>query len=222
MRSNHPPRLLSAAAPGKRRQRGVVLFIALIALVALSLTGIALMRSVDTTTLAAGNLAFRKSATLSTDTGIETAITFLNGLTTGALNVDNPGNNYFSTYSSRPTGGNPVPSVPGTVPVDSEGRPSAWGAGTAIFAADTLVPTGPTTTDAAGNTISYVVQRMCNDNLNSTTADRTDKCITDPPPTCHSSSGCGALPYPEIYYRITVRVQGPRNTASYVQAMVSK
>jgi type IV pilus assembly protein PilX len=45
------------ARPMLRRERGAILFIALIVLVAMSLAGIALMRSVDTNVLIAGNLA---------------------------------------------------------------------------------------------------------------------------------------------------------------------
>ena len=44
--------------PSRRKQSGVVLFISLIILVAMSLAGIALIRSVDTSNLIAGNLAF--------------------------------------------------------------------------------------------------------------------------------------------------------------------
>jgi Tfp pilus assembly protein PilX len=43
----------------KHAQQGVVLLMALIMLVALTLAGIALVRSVDTTNLIAGNLAFK-------------------------------------------------------------------------------------------------------------------------------------------------------------------
>ena len=57
-----------------RRQRGVVLFISLIVLVAMTLAGVALVRSVDTTNLIAGNLAFKQGATLSGDAAIETEI----------------------------------------------------------------------------------------------------------------------------------------------------
>ena len=44
------------------RQRGVVLFIALIVMVAMSLAAIALFRSVDTANLVAGNQAFKQGA----------------------------------------------------------------------------------------------------------------------------------------------------------------
>ena len=44
------------------RQHGVVLFVALIAMVVMSLAGVALIRSVDTTGSVAGNLAFREAS----------------------------------------------------------------------------------------------------------------------------------------------------------------
>ena len=46
---------------GAGTQRGLVLFFALIALVAMSLAALALVRSVDTSTLISGNLAFRQA-----------------------------------------------------------------------------------------------------------------------------------------------------------------
>jgi len=55
------------------REKGLALLVAMIALVAMSLAGIALVRSIDTNTMIAGNLAFRQGATLSADAGTETA-----------------------------------------------------------------------------------------------------------------------------------------------------
>ena len=55
----------------------MVLFFALIALVVMSLAAVALIRSVDTSTMIAGNLAFKQSATTSGDSGVEGAITAL-------------------------------------------------------------------------------------------------------------------------------------------------
>ena len=55
------------------RERGVVLFIALIVMVAMSLAAIALMRSVDTTSAVIGNLAFRQASILPANYGIEDA-----------------------------------------------------------------------------------------------------------------------------------------------------
>ena len=73
------PRFLSApreiAAP--RRERGLVLFIALIVLVAMSLAGVALMRSVDTGTVVAGNMAFKQAAIMVADRGTQEAAKWL-------------------------------------------------------------------------------------------------------------------------------------------------
>ena len=83
------------------RQRGAVLFIALIVLVAMSLTGIALMRSVDTNLLVAGNLAFRQGATAAGDWGVESARSYLKTTliaSQSALDVDNPAAAYYSTW----------------------------------------------------------------------------------------------------------------------------
>ena len=68
----------SSLQPSRRgRQRGVVLIIALIALVIMTLAALAMIRSVDTSNLIAGNMAFQQAATHSGDSGIEAAITWL-------------------------------------------------------------------------------------------------------------------------------------------------
>jgi hypothetical protein len=51
-----------------------VLFIALLVMVALSLAGIALLRSADTATIVAGNLAFKQAAAAAVDRSIEQAV----------------------------------------------------------------------------------------------------------------------------------------------------
>ena len=60
-----------------RHQQGVVLVIALIILVAMTLAGIALVRSVDTTNIIAGNIAFQQAAVHSGEAGAEAAIRFI-------------------------------------------------------------------------------------------------------------------------------------------------
>ena len=55
-------------------ERGVVLFIALLVMVALSLAGIALIRSADTATIVAGNLAFKQAAAAAVDRSVEQAV----------------------------------------------------------------------------------------------------------------------------------------------------
>jgi Tfp pilus assembly protein PilX len=61
------------------KQRGVVLLVALIALVALSLSGIALMRSVDTSNIVSGNFAFNEATTQMAEIGSQDALAFISG-----------------------------------------------------------------------------------------------------------------------------------------------
>src|SRR5436190_19831081 len=69
-RARSSPRLVGG-------QRGIVMFIALLVMVALSLAGIALIRSSDTATIVAGNLSFTQAATNAVDRSIEQAVTDL-------------------------------------------------------------------------------------------------------------------------------------------------
>lgn len=191
------------AAPS--RARGAVLFIALIVLVAMTLAGIAIMRSVDTATLIAGNLAFKQGTVQSADNGIEAAYQWLLA-NRGSLSTTNTGQGYTSALAN-PTWNNPA----------------TWASAVTVG------------TDPAGNTISYLIHRMCNcpNTLynGNCAAGEANSCALDnpatgapPPPAQGDSFAIGSPGYlqdPRVYYRITVRSQGPRNTASYVQAMVA-
>ena len=191
----------------RSRVRGAVLFIALIVLVAMTLAGIAIMRSVDTTTLIAGNLAFKQGTVQSSDNGIEQAYQWLLA-NRAALWTNNPGQGYNSGYAA---------------PVWTNA--ATWASAVTVG------------TDAAGNTISYQIHRMCNcpDTLYNgicAASGQSNQCALDnptgtgapPPPAAGDSFTVGAPGYladPRVYYRITVRTQGPRNTLSYIQAMVA-
>ncbi len=58
----------------RSRQRGIALFVALIGMVLLSLAGIALVRSVDTTSAVASNIAFRQASVGPISRAIEDAV----------------------------------------------------------------------------------------------------------------------------------------------------
>ena len=131
----------------RNRQRGSVLLIALILLVAMSLAGIALIRSVSTSNIIAGNLAFQQAATHSADVGLETALTFLRANSGAGVNtlhtsvLSGTGVRYVALRQDPSTG-------------------QSWDAfWTATLAGSGAVNTLPT--DAAGNTVSYVIHRLC-------------------------------------------------------------
>jgi type IV pilus assembly protein PilX len=200
------------------RQRGVVLMIALIMLVAMTLGGIALVRSVNMTNIIAGNLTFQQGATNSGDTGIEVAISWLEANSGATLygSVEAQG------YSARREDPGPTqnwdtfwrtvlvnkavtlnPAVPGTF---------------------TAYSTDPSLRNSAGNIVSYSIQRLCA--TNGFPSGSGVNC-SQPPATISTSSsskgaGVVALTYgSQVYYRITSRIAGPRNTVSYVQAIVA-
>lgn len=189
------------------KQGGVVLFVALIALVVMSLAAVALIRSVDTSTVIAGNLAAKQSATTSADSGVETALDWMGtvvDLTT--LNANMVASGYYATPTKDPT----------------KAADIAW------TDADSRPATGSNMIDAAkgqdgsGNKVRYIIQRMCS--VAGEPAETT--CLLGAPAVGTGSAAvkdapsAGAiLPTAQSpVYRITARVEGVKNTISYVQA----
>lgn len=188
------------AALPRRLQRGVVLLIALIVLVAMSMAGLAVMLSSGGSILMAGNLSFRQNATSAGDYGIELARDWLRKQGPATLQANVAGSGYYATW-------------------DSAFNPSNFNAwfnpGLAA--------------DASGNSIRYVIHRMCLEAGGVSLADgasATQECVTLADPGKTGSKG--GVQYGEkalqgtaqVYYRITARVDGPKNTVSIVQAMM--
>lgn len=196
----------------RHTQQGVILFVALIVLVAMSLAGIAMMRSVDTNVLVAGNLAYRQGATAAGDWGIESARKYLRDQLVGnpsSLDLDSPSNGYYASWQTN---------------VDLYGRTATTSDDFNWSTSGTLVGTDP-----GGNEVRYIVQRLCRQQGSGTSA--TAACIKTARETSLGTVegstmgavtyGTGQLPPPlTIYYRVTVRIAGPRNTQSFVQAVL--
>ena len=228
------PKLKLCARRHAIKQRGIVLFFALIALVVMSLAAVALIRSVDTGTMIAGNLAFKQAATASGDAGIERAMEWLLATqsaenaagrdvykhATHAFNNSNPAAGYYSSAD----------------PALILKSDAVW---------DAIVPTSTFTdnagnnkaieiTDNSGNTVRFVIQRMCRDAYPANDArnipnmtnclfsdaalDNSGKEVKLPGEICEGT-GCPSVGQtPQI--RITARVTGPKNTVSYIQSFV--
>jgi Tfp pilus assembly protein PilX len=192
---------LTALRAGNGKQRGVVLFIALIVLVAMSLAGIAIMRSVDTGSLVSGNIAFRQAALASGDRGVDDAFNWLrNNITTGVLNNNSASDGYFATAIDPPLS-------------SQSGQPD-WTLSSVWASAKTVG------TDANGNTVSYVIHRMCQspgafDNncaqlRLSGGAAGNGQAVGDVQPEGNSV----------VFFRVTVRVEGPRSTLTILQSNI--
>lgn len=213
----------SCAYVAKKRQAGIALFFALIALVIMSFAAVALIRSVDTNTLIAGNLAFQQSTISSTDAGVEAAIVALVGIRDAAVNS---GRSVFkdatNTANITNTTANPGYFSSVTSALTTSAQLMADSTWTTAGNAVTLP------TDAAGNTVQYIIQRMCRfpnvaiedaDCLFSegeTTGEGQD--IPLNPDICSGNScpTAGATPL----VRVTVKVTGPRGSVSFAQAII--
>jgi Tfp pilus assembly protein PilX len=200
----------------RHSQQGIVLFIALVALLALSLAGLALMRSVSSGVLVAGNLGFKRATLAASGHAVEAARRWI-VLNTGALNNDQVAAGYWSTWGdgrngATGSGGNPG-QIDGSLPLAPSG--GGW---------------SPAATVPSGGWLSYryVIHRMCNPTLGTGQAPNPASCLgTTSTGSAGSSQGGTSYGRPQIilttdqaYFRITVAIQGPRNSVSYVQAMV--
>jgi Tfp pilus assembly protein PilX len=206
------PSLRHGKGIGARRERGVVLLIALIVLVAMTLAGLGMMRSIDTGTIVAGNIGFREAAVATGDTGIERARTWLMA-NTASLNIDQPTAGYYSTrQDSLDITGNRTEG--GTDGVD-------WG-GSDPSQPVKAVSLGAV--DSSGNTVFYIIHRLCSVPGSVNAANQSCATVavagtgsTQDAPTYSAY----ALAIQNLaYFRVTARVNGPKNTVSYVQAVL--
>ncbi len=189
-----------------KAEEGVVLIVALIVLVVMTLAGLAMMRQAGSGMSIAGNLAFKENATSAADSGTEAGRTFLiNPTNTQALlssddHAVGSGNGYYASWGS-------------TDAVD----PSAFPWDNAV-----QLPT-----DSTGNTVSYLIHRLCQQQnlLPDAPGQRCSDAPSKDPgsgkgPFSYGSSGPPPPP-PTPFFRITTKVDGPRKTVSYVQVLVS-
>ncbi len=177
-------------------QRGYILLLVLVALGAMMISGIALVRSMDTSQLMAGNLAARNATLHSADLGVQQAVTWLQAqATTGALNNDAQALGYYA-----------------------EGVEQAWNAPSFWAACATC-----TTPDAAGNTVSWVISRMCTTAGNPNAAGNACSTLsgTNAIGGSYSSDAINFTGSPVYFYRITVQVRDSRNTTTLSQAFVT-
>lgn len=223
----------------------MVLVVALIVLVAMTLAGIALVRSVDTGNIAAGNMAFKQGATIAADSGIEAGIDWLTEQQDGGgLNADRKTDGYYATNQSTLDVTNRNLSSGAAIDWNHNNCDGLTGVTSCIKPADEK---NVTQDSKVLYRYSYIIHRLCSKPSSYTDPD--NSCVTyckgdsnpgtDVPdyvygrPGSVSSSGgsgssgssgsSGGLSECGIsspYYRITTRVIGPRNTVSFVQTVV--
>lgn len=205
------------AAPVRRAQRGVALFFALICLVSIMLAAVALVRSVDTNTIIAGNLAFQQAATRSTDLGTEAALAWLTSVQASNTGT-NPTNDVSHPFNQDNAAQGYYASLDPTLSLTASGG-FDW--------SDTTKSVG-LATDASGNTTRYIIQRMCRISgvaakdagclYSGAAVDNSGQNIKLPQQVCNGP-GCPAAGQ-SAQMRVTSRTVGPRNTLSYSQTFI--
>lgn len=197
----------------RKAQAGIALLLAMIMLAALMVGSIALVRSVDMATLVSGNLAFRQSATLGGDRGIQAAVAWLETQTPTARDSSSDNDGYCSSQHAQDdtaTGWDPTIN---------------WTSGGSCKPVVMAV-------DAAGSSVDYIIHRLCrfpNAARNAIVGAQTNLCAT----AVATGSGSAATSSKKnsfeiinpgnaqfIPFRITVRVTADRGTRSFVQTTV--
>lgn len=173
------------------REKGVVLFIALIVLIVMSLVGISMIRQGSSSQMIVGNLAFKEGAEAAADFGVERARAWLISKTGAQLEASDSAIIYVADG------------------LKNSFNPFSYTAWDSLEQVDTL-----------GQRVTFVVHRLCNEvgpvtaanNLCILYSETSSKEGID----YANPSVAGFMPY----YRVTVRVRGTRNTTSYVQALL--
>ena len=182
-----------------RGQRGVVLLVAMIAIVALALAAIALDRAVTTDAKIGANIAARTHVTLLAADAVEHAVAALfESAAIADRGTDDIPHNYFA---SRQAGEN------------GRGIPRALQS-IAAYPPDAAV------IDAADrHQLRYVIERLC---LNAGAA-AVENCTLSPPTLAAATGTPGPSEPPRTpAYRVTVRVDGPAGAAVFVQTMLGE
>lgn len=222
-----------------RRQAGASLLFALITLVALALAATALVRAVDTGAVVLGNLGAKKTTSIVADRATQLAIKFLVDKGTEANRVnDDQNNGYYASakedFDITGFGGtNPARKlvnweVDGSCAYATQGGVCD----PATRARDALKDTdlNPVDPDSVrGIEARWLITRLC---LNSgqTHTDPANNCVVPPKKGFRTDEGAGEKNYGNIqqkieattpFYRIVVRVTGPRNAVTYTETIIN-
>ena len=205
------------------QERGIVLFTVLIALVIISLSAVALVRSVDTGTVIAGNLTFRQASTQAADGGTEAALAWIQGKVAGdlkALYAKSEADGYYATWMSGcDLSGN---GTPGDLTDNVKWNADIPDSANCNMKAEEV----PQAELPPGYRAYYVINRLCNQEGDPTTVVCENYSNTTATAEAGLSMSGGAYAKKvssgptRYFYRVTTRVDGPRNTLSIVQTVL--
>jgi type IV pilus assembly protein PilX len=195
--------------PARRAQRGLSLIVALVSLVVMIVAGFALFRSVDSANMASMNYQFMRSAEQNADMAFNDAIlAFMQSHPNAALNVmdrntDQAAISYYASQREQNADGIPLPLAQLPAPTwNADGTAASDWPGADV--------------DAASRQMRrYLIERLCTATGPATAANcrlyeyrYPRNCMTN----------CGAATSEMLpFVRITVRIDGPKNSVAYAQ-----
>lgn len=204
-----------------QRSEGAGLVVALVMLIVMSMSAMALVRAVSTSILVAGNFAFRQAAVMAAEAGSEAAIVWLTERATlPDLYVDQAKHGY---YASLPEGLDISGRAPGDAKIAIDWDSDKCNSRTSVTCASA---SPETTKDDAGQVIQYVIHRLCRsagspqDSANSCLLYRESSQVSQKKGQFSYGASSRFKADSAVYYRITTRVRGPRNTTVFVQTLV--
>lgn len=198
--------------PHPSRSRGSVLAVVLVVLVVMMLGGVSLLRSVDTSALLSGNLAFKRDSVNRTSIGLNKAFETMQKAE-------------FISNEASDAGCNPGPCnaastwiqlnySPRLLETDSNGVPLILKNKTEFDAKFATIK--PISED--GQEVRFLIERMC---TNYGPSDESKCSVSDRYELggSYRQDKPGSISLP--LYRVTIRSDGVRNTQTYVQATVT-
>lgn len=208
----------------KSDQAGVVLIFALLALLALALASVSVVRSIDTGAQVVGNIGFKQDTTTTSDVIANEAVTWLAARTTGpSLDTDDPESGYYASSLDAldPTGNSSA---------DASRAVVDWESNDCAFAQEgsfsTCVKASPAM-DRAQNSGRWVITRLCK---SAGSAGAEGNSCAVPLSKQSVQAGGGEAKYGASsrfapssggpYYRIIVRNTGARGTTSFTETLV--
>ena len=215
-------------------QRGASLLFALITLVALALAASALVRSVDTGAVVLGNLGAKKATAVAADRATQMAINYLaNTMTEATRLIDQPNQGYYATSKEDYD----ITGFDGTDPArklvnwDVDGSCAYATSGTC----DAM--TRPSDVQAVDDTglmrieARYLITRLCTTAGIDAKGTSNNNCAVALKASMMKNQNAGAidqtstrnfeLQNQQPFYRIVVRVKGPRNAVTYTETIVN-
>ena len=200
------------------RQQGVVLIFALIVLLILAIGAVAVLRSVNSSLLSAGNLAFHRDLVNQAEQAVSSVMTEFKttGLPAGAgiTTTNTTASLQAANYSAT------------ALPTNAQGVPLALldNAAFALVATPGLAPAGNDLPGATPDvTIRYIIDRLCTA-VPVTVIATSSTCVqsTGLPTGGTANRNTAVAPPSATVYRISVRVDGPRNTQAFLQTTFTK